>query len=127
MVHPAMIDRLGVHGLVRAGLRILLRRRGIRGGGLRLRGDLRHRHAVHAMVLRGGGRTRRQDHAGNEERGEPDHAAPPFGRTLTVRIIPAIMWYSRWQWNAQSPTASAVKSQVTLPPGCTITVCLRGA
>ena len=27
--------------------------------------------------------------------------------TLTVRIIPASMWNSRWQWYAQLPKASA--------------------
>ena len=32
-----------------------------------------------------------------------------------------------WQWNAQSPSVSAVRSKVTVPPGWTLTVCLRGA
>ena len=39
---------------------------------------------------------------GKDERGL--HAR---SSTRTSRIIPASMWYSRWQWNAQRPSASA--------------------
>ena len=43
------------------------------------------------MILRRRRRARRQQGTAGEDRGAPDHAGPPFGRTLTVRIIPAIM------------------------------------
>ena len=59
--------------------------------------------------------------------GEGDHAASPSsGRTVTTLNIPACMCSSMWQWNAQSPGASAVRSKVALPPGWTLIVCLRG-
>lgn len=69
-----------------------------------------------ATGQRGGGEKKR-DHAGRS----------PRGRTDTTCIMPACMWYSMWQWNAQSPTASVVTSKVAVPPGWTWMVCLRGA
>ncbi len=58
---------------------------------------------------------------------EPDHAASPSrGRTVTTLNMPACMCISMWQWKAQSPGASAVRSKVTLEPGATLTVCFNG-
>ena len=68
---------------------------------------------------------------GEDERRDRDEktghwAAPSRGRTVTTLNIPACMCISRWQWKAQSPGASAVRSKVTLDPGATLTVCFRG-
>src|SRR3546814_3379028 len=80
-------------------------------------------HGGAMILLRQGGRGDRRD----EDAHERLHAASPSsGRTVTTRNIPACMWSSRWQWKAQSPGASAVRSKLTLPPGSTLTVCLRG-
>ena len=67
------------------------------------------------------------DQQGNETDRSADHDAPPSkGRTVTTLNMPACMCISMWQWKAQSPGASAVRSKVTLPPGATLTVCLSG-
>ena len=50
----------------------------------------------------------------------------PEGRTVTTLNMPACMCISMWQWKAQSPGASAVRSKVTLEPGATLTVCFSG-
>ncbi len=55
----------------------------------------RHRHAGHALhrlALRGCGNDNGEGGGGREGGGEPGHAASPFGRTLTTRIMPACMW-----------------------------------
>ena len=93
---------------------------------LRLGRRPRHGHSGHvvSLVLRHcrGGERRRQQH-----REQALHAASPsIGRTVTTRIIPACMWSSMWQWKAQSPGASAVRSKLSLAPGSTLTVCFTG-
>ncbi len=66
-----------------------------------------------------------QDRDGGEQ-GAAHRAAPSSGRTVTTLNIPACMCISRWQWKAQSPGASAVRSKVTFEPGATLTVCFSG-
>src|SRR3546814_1509443 len=83
---------------------------GMRMVRVRCRGLL---HGGAMILLRQGGRGDRRD----EDAHERLHAASPSsGRTVTTRNIPACMWSSRWQWKAQSPGASAVRSKLTLPP-----------
>lgn len=80
-------------------------------------------------VALGQGGTARSQHQGREGQGEGKRlheAAPASGRTVTTLNMPACMCIRRWQWKAQSPGASAVRSKVTLPPGATLTVCLSG-
>ncbi|MNT18701.1 hypothetical protein D3C72_1539180 [compost metagenome] len=74
---------------------------------------------------RTGGQHERQDRDGGEQ-GAAHRAAPSSGRTVTTLNIPACMCISRWQWKAQSPGASAVRSKVTFDPGATLTVCFSG-
>ncbi|MND97979.1 hypothetical protein D3C80_903130 [compost metagenome] len=98
-------------------LRASLRRAGRRGVG-----------AVPAMRLGDGGtggQHQRQNRDSGEQ-GAAHRAAPSSGRTVTTLNIPACMCISRWQWKAQSPGASAVRSKVTLEPGATLTVCFSG-
>ena len=56
----------------------------------------------------------------------PHTDAPSSGRTLTTLNMPACMCISMWQWKAQSPGASAVRSKAIRAPGATLTVCLCG-
>ncbi len=80
-------------------------------------------------VALGQGGTARSQHQRRERQGEGKRlheAAPASGRTVTTLNMPACMCIRRWQWKAQSPGASAVRSKVTLPPGATLTVCLSG-
>ncbi|MNK13248.1 hypothetical protein D3C87_313330 [compost metagenome] len=72
-----------------------------------------------------GGQYQGQNCDGGEQ-GAAHRAAPSSGRTVTTLNIPACMCISRWQWKAQSPGASAVRSNVTLEPGATLTVCFSG-
>ena len=72
-----------------------------------------------------------QGAGGEDQRSQGDSeavhdAAPSMGRTVTTLNMPACMCISMWQWKAQSPGASAVRSKVTLPPGATLTVCFSG-
>jgi len=83
------------------------------------------RRRVMLMILRGrharGGQQRKE---GDQK---PDHAGTPSsGRTVTTLNMPACMCISMWQWKAQSPGASAVRSNVTFEPGATLTVCFSG-
>ncbi len=113
-----------------ARMRVLRRRPGRRlgTGGRFGRGPCWRRHDMARMRVLGLG----AESAGREEQrregdGEAVHdAAPSMGRTVTTLNIPACMCISMWQWKAQSPGASAVRSKVTLPPGATLTVCLSG-
>ncbi len=93
-------------------------------GGLRRRGG-----AVLVMGVRvlgeGGGGDQRQRRGGRDQQ-MLHWAFPSSGRTVTTRNIPACMCSSMWQWKAQSPGSLAVRSNETLPPGSTLTVCLRG-
>ena len=78
-----------------------------------------------AVIL--GGRRSGDQQQGSERGHQADHAAPPSsGRTVTTLNIPACMCISMWQWKAQSPGASAVRSNVTFEPGATLTVCFSG-
>lgn len=72
-----------------------------------------------------GGQYQGQNRDGGEQ-GAAHRAAPSSGRTVTTLNIPACMCISRWQWKAQSPGASAVRSNVTFEPGATLTVCFSG-
>ena len=106
--------------------------RGLGGRGRRLCGGRRSRcGSVTRMtgVALGQGGSARSQHQGREGQGEGKRlheAAPASGRTVTTLNMPACMCIRRWQWKAQSPGASAVRSKVTLPPGATLTVCLSG-
>ena len=78
------------------------------------------------MILRssrhGGGENQWRDECG-------DHlhdATPSRGRMVTTLNMPECMCISMWQWNAQSPGASAVRSKDKRPPGATFTVCFKG-
>jgi hypothetical protein len=85
--------------------------------------------AVMAVMFGMGIGLRQRRHGNGREEGEkhgPHASSPSSGRTVTTLNIPACMWNSRWQWNAQSPGASAVRSNVTVPPGSTFTVCFIG-
>ena len=79
-------------------MRVLFRR----GGGQCLR-----RVLPMVVMLRDGGRSDAEH--GGEDRGEAerDGGEGVHASILTSRIIPASMWYSRWQWKAQRPSASA--------------------
>ena len=82
-----------------------------------------------APVALGDGGTGGQHQGQNRDSGEQGaahRAAPSSGRTVTTLNIPACMCISKWQWKAQSPGALAVRSNVTLPPGATLTVCFSG-
>ncbi|WP_225766132.1 hypothetical protein [Stenotrophomonas sp. Marseille-Q4652] len=65
----------------------------------RLRSDGMAR--VRGMILRG------RHTAGGQGEGEQGRSQRLHASILTSRIIPASMWYSRWQWKAQRPSASA--------------------
>ncbi len=56
---------------------------------------------VRRMILRG------RHAAGGQCEGEQGRSKRLHASILTSRIIPASMWYSRWQWKAQRPSASA--------------------
>ena len=56
----------------------------------------------------------------------PIHLHGHFFELVTTLNIPACMCISMWQWKAQSPGASAVRSKVTFDPGATLTVCFSG-
>ncbi len=104
--------------------------RGLGGRGRRLCGGSRCGNVSRMTgVALGQGGTARSQHQGREGQGEGKRlheAAPASGRTVTTLNMPACMCIRRWQWKAQSPGASAVRSKVTLPPGATLTVCLSG-
>ncbi len=104
--------------------------RGLGGRGRRLCGGSRCGNVSRMTgVALGQGGTARSQHQGRERQGEGKRlheAAPASGRTVTTLNMPACMCIRRWQWKAQSPGASAVRSKVTLPPGATLTVCLSG-
>jgi len=58
------------------------------------------------MLCRGGeGET--QHHRDRSRHAERGREVDLHASILTSRIIPASMWYSRWQWKAQRPNASA--------------------
>ena len=143
--------RGGAHGVARMRINSgrLGRGRGRRRGATRLgRGDARFGlgRGPRAGLLRAGGRglgavasmspvalgdggTGGQHQGQNRnsgEQGAAHRAAPSIGRTVTTLNIPACMCISRWQWKAQSPGASAVRSKVTFEPGATLTVCFSG-
>ncbi len=71
--------------------------RGMRVGGLG-RGVM----VAGVCILRGGIAGRGGQRDAQQGTGHRLHAS-----ILTSRIIPASMWYSRWQWKAQRPAASA--------------------
>ena len=101
--------RLGAHVVTRMG--ILRRRRG---------------RCVMVIMILGGGHAR-DGHKRCKADQQTAHAASPSrGRTVTTLNMPACMCISMWQWNAQSPGASAVRSKVTVEPGATLTVCFSG-
>ncbi len=84
------------------GMGIGSRRRGVatvRRGLLRLRRD--GVACMRRMILRG------RHAAGGQCEGEQGRSKRLHASILTSRIIPASMWYSRWQWKAQRPSASA--------------------
>ncbi|WP_228114378.1 hypothetical protein [Stenotrophomonas sp. MYb238] len=97
-------DSTGLLGM--AGVRVALRGLGY-GGRCMARMWIRFRGGPMAVmarmrVLRGGvagGRGQGDEQQGS---GRRLHAS-----ILTSRIMPASMWYSRWQWKAQRPSASA--------------------
>ena len=125
---PAQPDPHAGHDMAR--VRVLRRwpdwRLGV--GGRFGRGPCRRRHAVACVrILRLGAQSAgREDQRREGDGGTVHDAAPSMGRTVTTLNIPACMCISMWQWKAQSPGASAVRSKVTLPPGATLTVCFRG-
>ena len=147
------VDSRGLSRHLMAGVGIGCgRRRGSRHdvSGVRVRGCDRSRHSVACMGVGGRrGRLRpwRRRHCvtsvrilgaggaggrgGEDQRRERDGktvhaAAPSMGRTVTTLNIPACICISIWQWKAQSPGASAVRSKVTFDPGATLTVCFNG-
>ena len=117
----------GVRVLSRCRSRRLMARMGVGRRCRRLRPWRRGHRMARVRILGLGAEGAGGENQGSEGDGEAVHdAAPSMGRTVTTLNMPACMCISKWQWKAQSPGASAVRSNVTFEPGATLTVCFSG-